>query len=179
MIKKQVGNRIRQLRKEQNLSQQKLANLCRLDRTYITGVELGMRNISIVNLEKIAVALKVNLIKLFDFNKYEPTKLKRYTFEGDFINYSEAYNKLSNLEDLEEELEIDLITLFKALKQGIYYKSFSGDIDYISNGVLTISCNFGFDIWVEGHKRFDGLLINLKDYGKTWALTKEELENDK
>jgi transcriptional regulator with XRE-family HTH domain len=53
MITIKVGNRIRKLRKQKNLSQEKLAYKSELDRTYIASVEAGKRNISIVNLEKI------------------------------------------------------------------------------------------------------------------------------
>lgn len=67
MIKEQVGKRIRQLRKRIGFSQETLANLCELDRTYIASVECGKRNISIVNLEKITIALKVSLAEFFTF----------------------------------------------------------------------------------------------------------------
>lgn len=69
MIKKKVGNRIKELRKELGLSQEKLANICELDRTYITSVENGRRNISIVNLEKIVNTLGVTLEKFFAFEE--------------------------------------------------------------------------------------------------------------
>ena len=67
MIRKSVGNRIRQLRKERKLTQDDLADLSLLDRTYITSVERGHRNISIVNLEKISKALNIEIKELFDF----------------------------------------------------------------------------------------------------------------
>lgn len=53
-----IGNRIRDFRIEANLSQEKLAFESELDRTYIGSVERGERNISIINLRKIAKALK-------------------------------------------------------------------------------------------------------------------------
>lgn len=53
-----VGNRIRELRTEIGLSQEKLSFACNLDRTYVGSVERGERNISIINLNKIAIALK-------------------------------------------------------------------------------------------------------------------------
>lgn len=65
MIKTKVGKRIKELRKKLGLSQEKLANNCELDRTYIASVENGKRNISIVNLEKIVKALGVSLEKFF------------------------------------------------------------------------------------------------------------------
>lgn len=55
----QIGDRIRNLRTEADLSQEKLAFACDLDRTYIGSVERGERNISALNLRKIAKALKV------------------------------------------------------------------------------------------------------------------------
>ena len=55
----QIGDRIRNLRTEADLSQDKLAFACDLDRTYIGSVERGERNISALNLRKIAKALKV------------------------------------------------------------------------------------------------------------------------
>ena len=88
-------------------------------------------------------------------------------------------NKLDKYKQLEEELGIDLFILFEALSNGIYYKSFNGDIDYLSKRVLTLSYSYCFYIWVEGHRKFDGLLIDFKDYGKTWSLRKEDLEDDK
>ncbi len=55
----QIGDRIRDLRIKTDLSQEKLAFACDLDRTYIGSVERGERNISAINLKKIAKALKV------------------------------------------------------------------------------------------------------------------------
>ena len=65
-IKEKIGNRIRQLRQEKHLSQEAFADLCELDRTYISSIEKGKRNVSIINLEKIANALNINLSTLFN-----------------------------------------------------------------------------------------------------------------
>ncbi len=65
-IKSKIGNQIRRLRHLRNLSQEQFANLCGLDRTYIAGIEQGKRNVSIVNLEKIAAALEISLSELFE-----------------------------------------------------------------------------------------------------------------
>jgi transcriptional regulator with XRE-family HTH domain len=59
-IKEKVGNRIRELRLEKKLSQEALANIAEIDRTYMTSVENGRRNISIETLEKILVALGIS-----------------------------------------------------------------------------------------------------------------------
>ena len=66
-IKEKVGKRIKYLRNQLGVSQEELADKAGIDRTYITSVECGKRNISIVNIEKIANALGVTLSKLFDF----------------------------------------------------------------------------------------------------------------
>ena len=52
MITELIGNRIREYRLSQNLSQEKRALLSGIDRTYLASVEHGKRNISIINLEK-------------------------------------------------------------------------------------------------------------------------------
>lgn len=64
-IRIKIGDRIRQLRNAKGISQEELAHLADLDRTYITSVENGKRNISIVNIEKICKALEISLSKFF------------------------------------------------------------------------------------------------------------------
>lgn len=59
------GNSIRTHRKRKGLSQEKLALECGLDRTYLGSVERGERNISLLNIAKIARALGIKLSKLF------------------------------------------------------------------------------------------------------------------
>ncbi len=66
MIKQKVGARIRELRNDRGLSQEKLALAAGLDRTYIASGENGKRNISIVNLEKIIVALNSTFSMFFE-----------------------------------------------------------------------------------------------------------------
>ena len=65
-LKQAFGNRIRQIRKDRGLSQETLALTCGLDRTYIGGVDRGERNLSLINIYKIAVALRVSAKDLFD-----------------------------------------------------------------------------------------------------------------
>ena len=65
-IQKHFGERIRELRKLKGLSQESLALACDLDRTYIGGVERGERNISLLNIHKIAAALGVPAKELFN-----------------------------------------------------------------------------------------------------------------
>ena len=59
-IKKDFGERLRSIRKNKGLSQETLALTCELDRTYLGGVERGERNISLINIYKIADALGVS-----------------------------------------------------------------------------------------------------------------------
>ncbi|MEQ6119936.1 helix-turn-helix transcriptional regulator [Reichenbachiella sp. MALMAid0571] len=63
----QLGSRIRELRSEIGLSQEKLSFECDLDRTYIGSVERGERNIAALNLKKISKALNISVSELFKF----------------------------------------------------------------------------------------------------------------
>jgi transcriptional regulator with XRE-family HTH domain len=65
-VKINIGRRIKQLRETANMSQKDLAYTSDLDRSYIASVENGQRNISIVNIEKIAKALGVTLKEFFN-----------------------------------------------------------------------------------------------------------------
>ncbi|MBP3194003.1 helix-turn-helix domain-containing protein [Natronogracilivirga saccharolytica] len=63
-IKQDIGKRVRMLRKQRDYSQEYFSQLCDLDRTYIASIEQGKRNVSIVNLEKIAKAFDLTLSEL-------------------------------------------------------------------------------------------------------------------
>ena len=65
MITELIGHRIRELRSEMGLSQEKLALKADLDRTYLAGVENGKRNLSVKSLEKIVNALDVSFHEFF------------------------------------------------------------------------------------------------------------------
>jgi len=66
-ILKSFGKQVRMKRTKLGLSQEKLGFESGLDRTYISGIERGVRNPSLVNLEKIAKALKIPLSVLLSF----------------------------------------------------------------------------------------------------------------
>lgn len=71
-INELVGNRIAYLRKKKELSQQKFANEADIERSYLTHVEKGRKNISLNTLKKITSALEVSLKDFFndkDFSK--------------------------------------------------------------------------------------------------------------
>ena len=63
-IQVRFGERLRKLRMRNELSQEKLAELADLHRTYVSGVERGERNISLVNIERLAKALGVSMSDL-------------------------------------------------------------------------------------------------------------------
>ena len=65
MIKEKLGQRIKYLRNEKGLSQEKFALSIDMDRTYLASVESGKRNISINNIQKIANGLDITLEELF------------------------------------------------------------------------------------------------------------------
>lgn len=63
-ILKQFGSKVRKLRKSNGWSQEKLAKRTGLHRTYIGSIERSERNISLINVERIAKALNVNIKSL-------------------------------------------------------------------------------------------------------------------
>ena len=63
-ICKRFGARVRELRVARGLSQEELAQKAELHRTYVGGIERGERNISLVNIEKLAIALDVSVESL-------------------------------------------------------------------------------------------------------------------
>jgi len=73
-IKTTIGNRIKALRAIKSLSQSDLAFDSGLDRSYIASVESGKRNVSVVNIEKIATALGVSLKEFFEDESFGEIK---------------------------------------------------------------------------------------------------------
>jgi transcriptional regulator with XRE-family HTH domain len=64
-IRIRFGRAIRRVREVQKIYQKEAAERCGLHRTYYSGVERGVRNVSLVNIEKIAKGLKKSLPDLF------------------------------------------------------------------------------------------------------------------
>lgn len=102
-------------------------------------------------------------------------------------NFNAEYSKLADLEDIEDELGIDLITLFKAImNDGLVYIKFDDNLSKCFNGNnifvidIGICCKWNFKCYPCFTVPFGTFEVTfyLKDYGKTWALTKEELENE-
>jgi len=65
-IRIRFGRAIRRIREEQGIVQEEAAERCGLHRTYYSGIERGVRNVSLVNIEKIGKGLKTSLPKLFE-----------------------------------------------------------------------------------------------------------------
>ena len=63
-ICKKFGNRVRELRIAQGISQEILAQKSGLHRTYIGGIERGERNISLINIKKIANVFEISIASL-------------------------------------------------------------------------------------------------------------------
>lgn len=68
-ICEQFGKNVKKYRNKLNLSQEELADLCTLHRTYISDIERGQRSISLKNIEKLAKTLNVDIYKLFIFEE--------------------------------------------------------------------------------------------------------------
>jgi transcriptional regulator with XRE-family HTH domain len=64
-ILKIFGDRVRKLRKQKDISQEKLAHRADLHRTYIGMIERAEKNITLLNIEKIAIALETKISELF------------------------------------------------------------------------------------------------------------------
>lgn len=88
-------------------------------------------------------------------------------------DYDYLVDKLGKLEDIEEELGIDLYSLFKVLVDGAWFIIDKKPI-YVRNPILCYSENYKREI------QFRVLFswYSLKDYGKTWSLDKSDLVND-
>ena len=70
-IKGKIGLRLRELRSSLGLSQEKFSFECGLDRTYIASIEKGKRNVSIINIEKIAKACVISVFEFFSCDLFK------------------------------------------------------------------------------------------------------------
>ena len=86
--------------------------------------------------------------------------------------YEIVENTLQQYKSIEEELGVDLITFFKALKHGFYARG----LDYKQHAVSFKKSKNGLYRFTDVDKyHMEYMTWFLTDYGKTWALTKEEL----
>jgi transcriptional regulator with XRE-family HTH domain len=65
-IRIRFGRAIRRIREEQEINQEEAAERCGLHRTYYSGIERGVRNVSLMNIERVAKGLRISLQKLFE-----------------------------------------------------------------------------------------------------------------
>ena len=65
-IRIRFGRAIRRIREEQGINQEEAAERCGLHRTYYSGIERGVRNVSLVNIERIGRGLRTSISKLFE-----------------------------------------------------------------------------------------------------------------
>lgn len=71
-IRVAYGKAVRAIRQDKKISQEELGDLCGLHRTYISDIELGKRNVSLENIDKIVHALQVKKSELFiEVEQYE------------------------------------------------------------------------------------------------------------
>ena len=117
----------------------------------------------------------------YEYNRIKDYDIDRCNFGR--ITDDMIFNKLGRLEDIEEELGIDLITLFKALRNGIwtnqeqwYGDEKQGKIRFFQVRLLleenAVGCIYN-SMW-KGEEVIRTLYF--KDYGKTWSLDKQTLE---
>lgn len=98
--------------------------------------------------------------------------------EEKYAVYEDNYYRLQEYKSQEKELGIDLATLIKAQQQGIWVKSKRTGIEYgkaVLIGNTFIRCSVYSTKYASNRGR-SYKTKNIKDYGKTWALTREELE---
>ncbi len=102
--KRLLGKRIKELRKEAGLTQEKLAELIGLETTSLSGIESGRHFPSLPTVEKIAQNLRVELKALFDFNHLIPVKQMRE-------------NIVNNLDRLSDEKVLLIYRFFDGYKK--------------------------------------------------------------
>ena len=68
-IKVKFGHKIKALREEKGFSIEYLANIANIDRTYISDIEKGKRNVSLLIIEKLSNAFEVNIQELFNYGE--------------------------------------------------------------------------------------------------------------
>lgn len=98
-----------------------------------------------------------------------------YTSNGvyDISWQANAFEKLGKLEDIEEEYGVDLIILFQA--KGIFVEEQNTDEKEIVFEEVTLDLDNKLLLFKHPRKEI-GKGRNISQYGKTWALTREELE---
>lgn len=111
---------------------------------------------------------KIAIYKVYETRKETEEKYQEKHGE------CEIYNKLADLEDIEEELGVDLITFFKYLNAKEIF--FTNDFNKINRAIVRSIDKKGLIVFEKAFSWGEcDFTLYFKDYGKTWALTKEEL----
>jgi len=105
---KKVGERIRRIRKERNLSQEELAERSGIHANYVGQVERGEKNLTLETLEKIVLGLNISLEQLFRYlgpmeNKDALTKIIELLSERSVDDHEMALKVLRTVLDWEQK----------------------------------------------------------------------------
>lgn len=127
-LRHHFGQRVRELRLRSGMSQETLAHRAGLDRTYITDVERGARNISLLNIEKIAAALTVSIEYLFSNERFSATP---------------AYQQKDFTVPFGERFKYHLDTGNRILAFQVKGLLTPRDVDFMNNTLMGICNGFG------------------------------------
>lgn len=105
-------------------------------------------------------------------------RFTKHDYEHDL--FRDVYRKLQDLENIEEEICIDLTVLFKALKNGVYYFDEQGQLihDYVWLVDNYVAVGTPDKLSLSFKTSHSGQILLFEDYGKTWALYKQELPEE-
>jgi transcriptional regulator with XRE-family HTH domain len=127
-IRSEFGQRVRGLRARSGMSQEMLAHRAGLDRTYISGVERGDRNVSLINIERIAAALYVSI---------------GYIFSGERFSTNQAYLQKEFTVPLSDRFKFQLDSENKVLAFQVNGLLTGANADFMSATLLGICSAFG------------------------------------
>ncbi|MEF3302488.1 helix-turn-helix domain-containing protein [Paenibacillus sp. GYB003] len=127
-IRHHFGIRVRELRLRSGMSQETLAHRAGLDRTYITDVERGTRNISLVNIEKIAAALTVSI---------------EYLFAGERFSATPTYQQKDFTEPIQDRFKYHLDPETRVLAFTVKGLLTPQDVAYMDRTLIGICAGFG------------------------------------
>ena len=120
------------------------------------------------------LGILMNFERLSDIHDEQDIKKQKFEIIEKDLDLLEEHRKI------EDELGIDLITFHKALKNGVYYKVINKDS--LNCGKIFFDKHVLWGWNIDSYGNYFAMMqsqmqtFNLKDYGKTWALTREELE---
>lgn len=127
-IRRQLGQRLKELRARSGMSQELLADRSGLDRSYISGIERGERNVSIINVERISSALNISMSYLFSDERFSTTP---------------AYQSKDFAIPFHQRFQYCLDSESKVLSFQVVGLLTGSQVDYISKTLLGICSSFG------------------------------------